>query len=58
MVQLKNSSSDQYSSFWFNNPGMLHLQWNGGFHAGPGNCQWEVVMIMQCLSVQAMCTRY
>jgi len=36
---------------------MLHLQWSGGFHAGPGNCQWELVIIMQCLSVQAMCTR-
>ena len=59
MVQLKSSSSVQYSSFYnrFDNPGKLHLQWSGGFHAGPGNRQGEVVMITPCLSVQAICTR-
>ena len=31
-----NLSSVQFCSFWFDNPGMLHLQHRGGFHAGPG----------------------
>jgi len=28
--------SVQFSSFWFDDPGMVHLQCSGGFHAGLG----------------------
>ena len=35
-IQPLTVQSVQFSSFWFDNPGMLHLQYRGGFHAGPG----------------------
>jgi len=34
-IQPLTVQSVQFSSFWFDNPGTLHLQYIGGFHAGP-----------------------